>query len=48
MSNNEEGVKMVRIAAAEIEKLCPQVSKFLISMHFSIKFLFLVCFSDLI
>lgn len=25
MSNNEEGVKMVRIAAAEIEKLCPQV-----------------------
>ena len=27
MSSNEEGVKMVRMAAAEIEKLCPQVSK---------------------
>jgi len=25
MSSNEEGVKMVRLAAAEIEKLCPQV-----------------------
>ncbi|XP_052831828.1 catenin alpha-2 isoform X1 [Octopus bimaculoides] len=25
MSSNEEGVKMVRIAAAEIESLCPQV-----------------------
>lgn len=27
MSSNEEGVKMVRLAAAEIEKLCPQVSE---------------------
>ena len=27
MSSNEEGVKMVRMAAAEIETLCPQVSK---------------------
>ena len=27
MSSNEEGVKMVRMAAAEIEKLCPQVRK---------------------
>ena len=26
MSNNEEGVKMVRMAAAQIESLCPQVS----------------------
>lgn len=25
MSNNEDGVKMVRYAAAQIEKLCPQV-----------------------
>lgn len=25
MSNNEEGVKMVRMAAAQIESLCPQV-----------------------
>jgi len=25
MSSNEEGVKMVRLAAAEIDKLCPQV-----------------------
>ena len=25
MSNNEEGVKMVRISAAEIDSLCPQV-----------------------
>ncbi|KAL4231940.1 Catenin alpha-1 [Mactra antiquata] len=25
MSSNEEGVKMVRLAASEIEKLCPQV-----------------------
>ena len=25
MSNNEEGVKMVRLAAAQIESLCPQV-----------------------
>ena len=25
MSSNEEGVKMVRMAAAEIETLCPQV-----------------------
>ena len=26
MSNNEEGVKMVRMAAFEIDALCPQVS----------------------
>jgi catenin alpha len=25
MSSNEDGVKMVRLAAAEIENLCPQV-----------------------
>ena len=25
MSNNEDGVKMVRYAAAQIETLCPQV-----------------------
>ncbi len=25
MSNNEEGVKMVRMAAGQIESLCPQV-----------------------
>lgn len=25
MSNNEDGVKMVRYAAAQIEHLCPQV-----------------------
>lgn len=25
MSNNEEGVKMVRLAAKQIETLCPQV-----------------------
>ena len=25
MSSNEEGVKMVRLAAAQIESLCPQV-----------------------
>ena len=25
MSNNEDGVKMVRYAAAQIENLCPQV-----------------------
>lgn len=25
MSNNEDGVKMVRTAAAQIENLCPQV-----------------------
>lgn len=25
MSNNEEGVKMVRYAASQIESLCPQV-----------------------
>ena len=25
MSNNEDGVKMVRMAAAQIESLCPQV-----------------------
>lgn len=25
MSNNEEGIKMVRMAAAQIETLCPQV-----------------------
>ena len=25
MSNNEEGVKMARMAAAQIESLCPQV-----------------------
>ena len=26
MSNNEDGVKIVRMAAAEIDALCPQVS----------------------
>jgi len=26
MSSNEDGVKMVRYAAAQIENLCPQVS----------------------
>ncbi len=26
MSNNEEGVKMVRMAASQIESMCPQVS----------------------
>ena len=28
MSNNEDGVKMVRYAAAQIEHLCPQVREF--------------------
>jgi hypothetical protein len=30
MSSNEEGVKMVRLAASEIEKLCPQVCSLLL------------------
>lgn len=29
MSNNEDGVKMVRYAAAQIEVLCPQVTAYL-------------------
>lgn len=27
ISNNEEGVKLVRMAATQIDSLCPQVSK---------------------
>lgn len=27
MSSNEDGVKMVRLAAAELENLCPQVHR---------------------
>lgn len=33
MSGNEDGVKMVRYAAAQIENLCPQV--FIIELRFS-------------
>lgn len=31
ISNNEEGVKLVRMAATQIDSLCPQVRKFLYS-----------------
>lgn len=34
ISNNEEGVKLVRMAATQIDSLCPQVS----ALHFASKF----------
>lgn len=30
MSSNAEGVKMVRLTAAELESLCPQVSSYFV------------------
>ena len=35
MSNNDDGVKMVRYAASQIENLCPQVDLFFMrSTHY--------------
>lgn len=37
MSNDEEGVKMVRMAASQIETLCPQVRGILFSRSCTVK-----------
>lgn len=35
MSGNEDGVKMVRYAAAQIENLCPQVNTLILLLEFA-------------
>ena len=41
MSNNEDGVKMVRYAAAQIETLCPQVyNKYIVVSSYTYTFIY--------
>lgn len=50
ISNNEEGVKLVRMAATQIDSLCPQVSKTLYnttSQHIWMCFIHNNCFLEL-
>ena len=40
MSNNEDGVKMVRYAAAQIETLCPQVITYVMTVLEPLTFMY--------